>query len=390
MLRRLLGLLSLFRMTLLHPVPVALLSLWLWLPGCRQSSPLPPAAQAASATIPPELLKFDFGAIPHGETRMHEFAVPLPGPEWIPLAFRAQCSCAVATFSIANRSGTRRKVEGPTTAQHTVQSGETLYLQLAIETSRKEAVDLAKTPSRGAVVLGEARAENRRQEVGVEFTYGIVTPVRVLPLPHVDCGELPRSRTFSQTLGLAPRDPANRIRFSNVRTSRPEVSATLTEKDGQTLLEITYHAGPSTPGGTHAFTEAVLVATDLPSGYEVPIRVSGTVIPDIRVQPFDAIAFGQIDFVAPTEQFVNLHDYDTKRDPGFTITSVVDQNGVECTKHFAARLEAIPGDDRGTRLVLRYLGGLTGRVFRGSITVAKKNHDGPATVVAFHGFNKSS
>lgn len=374
----------------IRTLPVALLCLVPWFAGCKQTPGPGTAAGSRPAEQAPEILKWDFGEIPHGETRVHEFAITTPAEGWVPIAFQAQCSCAVATFTIAAKDGTRRAIEGPPRPEHTVQAGETLFLKLAIETVRKEAVDLPTTTGHGKILLGEARPENRRRELPVEFRYGIVTPVRVLPKPHVDCGELPRSRTFAQTLELAPRDPARKVRFSNVRTSRPEVTAKLAEKDGKTLLEVCYSPGPETPQGIHSFTEAVLVATDLPGDYDVPVRVSGTLIPDIRVQPFDAIAFGQIDFSAPTEQFVNVHDYDQKRDPGFTITSLVDGNGVDCSAHFAARLEAIPGDERGTRVVLRYLGGLSGRVFRGSLTLAKKNHDGPATVIAFHGFQKTS
>jgi hypothetical protein len=75
-------------------------------------------------------------------------------------------------------------------------------------------------------------------------------------------------------------------------------------------------------------------------------------------------------------QFVNLIDHDEKRDAGFVVTSLCDDRGVDSSQHFAARIEPISGDPRGSRLYLEYRGGLTGRVFHGTVTSRRRTRTG--------------
>jgi hypothetical protein len=89
-------------------------------------------------------------------------------------------------------------VEGRQGKEHAVHEGEGLRLVLTLDTKLKEAVDLPKVTSQGFAILAEARAEARRHEVPVEFTYSIRVPVLVLPKPHIDFGQLPRCAATSR------------------------------------------------------------------------------------------------------------------------------------------------------------------------------------------------
>ena len=62
----------------------------------------------------------------------------------------------------------------------------------------------------------------------------------------------------------------------------------------------------------------------------------------------------------------------------------------ERTARFKARIEPIKGDARGSRLILAYTGGLSGRVFHGAVIVKKKSEDGALIVIQYHGFHKGT
>ncbi|MFN9948809.1 MAG: hypothetical protein ACK56S_18395, partial [Planctomycetota bacterium] len=120
----------------------------------RSSAPTPPAAAPAGARAP-LALDHDFGIVPHGETRVHEFPLDLAviGDDYVPLRVHFDCACGRAELLLRGRDGTERFVDGAGTASSRPAAGESLGLRLALDTARKEPLDLKATASRGFIVL---------------------------------------------------------------------------------------------------------------------------------------------------------------------------------------------------------------------------------------------
>ena len=363
--------------------------LLLLLAGCGESQPEPPPAPSAPAG-PIDLpgVEHDFGTIPHGEIRTHTFDLSIPGGGvgFTPVGFTSGCSCGRAQYQIVQADGTLRQLAGLPFSEHTLREGERLQLVITIDTNLKEPADLATVTMHGVASIQDIPSRKPQLTMPVVFRFAIDAPIEVRPIPHIDFGELPQSRPYSQIMELHP-DGGKAVQFGPVATSDPRLTAKLREEDGVTLLDVRFEPGPDAIAGPVRM--AIQVGTDLNENYALSIAVSGALIPDITVQPYARIGFGHVDFAAPTEKFVTIQDHNLQREPTFVVTSITDPNGLPLDEHFDYRLEALPGRPRATKVVLRYLGKLEGRSFRGVLKLAKPD-GGNATRIDFVGFNSKS
>lgn len=359
--------------------------------GCDPSGG--PVGAAAALPAP---LEHDFGAILHGQISRHEFMIDLPGgiAGHVPLGFRTGCSCAGWHFLLQSPGEEPREVDHLPEAYKTAQAGDVMLLRLAIDTGRKEAVDLPRQTLRGSAILRPVDAApndaSAWREVPILFHYAIEARIDLFPVAHVDVGELPRSKWFEQTLELRPDPDGPPVTFGAPRASDPRVTAhlgTATETDAP-VLRVRVQPRPDDAFGP--LRAVVEIDTDLPDDYVLRVPVSGSVIEDIVVKPFAHLSFGRIDFTQPAERFVNLTDHDASRPAGFEVVSITNPAGDAMTESFEARCVPIDGDPRGTRLYLRYLGGLTSNSFRGTVRLTKPGGVRPTTDVTFVGFAQAN
>lgn len=358
------------------------LALLVGLAGCEPAAPAP---------WQPKPTFHDFGPIPHGQVASVRLPIDFPrdrGP-MVPLAFRGNCSCAEWAFVAVDKNGKERRSLGRADVEHAVLPEETLYLELSLDTRRKEAASQAPVTSSGEVLLVDLHEKLGRVAIPVSFTYGIDVPVVVWPFAHVDFGALPMSRRFSVTLELRPRsegEGAGRaIRFGPAKVEDPRVSAELRQEGDLTLLDV--RVVPDVGLGVGSLRATVVVATDLPDGYAVPIPVTGQFVSDVEVRPMERISFGRLDLAEPQVGTVLLHDYDLSRPPAFVVLGIRSVTGKGLAAHFDAELEPIEGDERGARLVLRYKGTYRdSRAFRGFVDVGKAGVPGSVASVEFVGF----
>lgn len=351
--------------------------------GGQEQPATPPAARPA-----PDLpgVEFDFGAIPHGEKRSHTFEIRIPGggKGYAPVGFSSGCSCGSAQFMVRQVDGTIRNLAGLPFSEHALQEGEELQLEVIIDSSLKEPADVAPVTMRGLASVQDVPSQQPRLTMPVVFHYSIDAPVAVLPRAHVDFGQLPHSGAYSQLLELRP-DGGAEVAFGPVETSDPRLQAHLRTDDGVTLIDLRFE--PAEHDSAGPVRASIRVQTDLPGDYALNVPVSGEIIPDIVVQPYARLGFGHFDFATPAETFVTIHDHDSKRDPEFVVRSITDPNGRSLAEHFECRLEALPGRPRSTRVVLRYLGTMEAKSFRGVLTLAKPD-GGPNTDIEFVGFHR--
>ncbi len=346
--------------------------------GCGGEDPVAP--------IGPLVLRHDFGPIPHGQKPTHDFVLELPrslGP-LVPLNYLGDCTCSSHQLLIRDRNGGERVAPGYRLPQYAVGPEEQLVLRLTIDTSQKEAVDMEPITSRGSLVLQDPGGHRPPVRVAVLFTYGIDSPVRLVPASHMDFGSLPRGRKLTIPTELHS-DVERPIQFGPVHTTDERLAAVLSH-DGVTLLETTFTANPSDDPGT--FHAMVTVETDL-DGYRVQIPASGRVIPDITVEPMNKISLGRFDFSEPgAEHFVLITDHIRSREPGFAVHSLRDANGRDATQYFAVHVEPKDGDPHVAEVRVEYTGGLKPPQFRGELILGKDVEKGPfisIEVVAFHG-----
>jgi hypothetical protein len=357
--------------------------------GTATAAPAAAATDADPAAAASGVVVHDFGAIPHGQARTHDFELRIPGggAGYVPVGFRSGCSCAGHRFVIRDRDGDEREVGHLPRPYRTLQEGDTLILRLTIDTSRKEVVDVPRVTMEGQVLVQPADDDQRLVELDVVFHYAINARIEPVPVAHLHFGALPRSGSYRQTIQLR-RDPEFAdVELGPVSADDPRIEAKLTQEPGLALLDVAF--APRATDSLGPVRTAVQVATSLPDGYQLVIPVSGELIDDIVVEPYNHVSFGRIDLAQPDERFVNVTDHDQRRSAAFAVAAIADAHGRSLSDHFEVRLEPVVGAPRTTRVYLRYRGSLQGAGFRGTLELCKPGGAEPRTAITFVGFNRN-
>jgi hypothetical protein len=166
-----------------------------------------------------------------------------------------------------------------------------------------------------------------------------------------------------------------------VRTSDPRLHADLREDEGVMLLDVKF--APQPTDAEQTVVAAVSVASDLP-GYTLTIPVTGQITDAIAIEPSNHLGFDYIDFDNPAERFVFVTDHDPARPAEFALLDVQDPNGASLAQHFAVALAPVDGLPRTTRVVVRYLGGLSGNSWRGLVRLCKPGTTVPVASFTFN------
>lgn len=344
------------------------------------------ACDAPAPPWEPKASFHDFGTVSHGQVATVRIPIDFPrerGP-MVPLAFRGNCSCAAWVFVAVDQNGDERHSLGRADIEHAVLPDQKLFLELSLDTRRKEAVTQAPITSSGEVLLVDLNEKIGRVAIPVSFTYGIDVPVTLAPFAHIDFGALPMSQRFSVTLDLRGK-AGTQIRFGPVAVDDPRVTAELRFEGEATRLDV--RVVPDRGLGYGAIRTAITVGTDLPDGYTVPIPVTGQIVDDVEVQPMERISFGRLDLGKESVGEVVLYDHDRSRAAAFVVLGIRGVVGKDLANHLDAELQPIEGDERGARLLLRYKGTFQGgRTFRGFVDIGKVGVAGSVASIEFVGF----
>ncbi|MBL9078555.1 MAG: hypothetical protein JNL08_13680 [Planctomycetes bacterium] len=348
-----------------------------------------PAGPAEPPPQGPQPLAHEFGVIPHGESRSHDFVLDLGalGGEWIPLHVQLDCSCGHATLVLRDTAGHERPVDGRPASENAPQPGETLVARVTIDTGIREAADMELATSRGFVILQSPTDPTGAARVRwpLLLRFGIDAPVRLHPFAAMDLGRVPTCRPGELLTDLQGDEHHRGVRFLAATTDHPDAHATLEPRDGGVTLRV--RCEPRELGNQRAL---VRVTTDLASGYTVVVPVTWKVVPDLEAAPMAKVSFRADLTREQTEaeasgQFVVLTDHDSSRPAEFVVDRIVDEAGRDATGSFACRFDPVPGQPRQHRLLVRYLSGQPDG-FRGRIEVAKpadRTRRLPIDLVAF-------
>src|SRR5262245_33331620 len=334
--------------------------------ACSDSGPSPgPQGPAAMRTSDLPGLEHDFGIIPHGEKREHEFELDLRklGEPYVPLRVHFNCSCGLAEMRLRHRNGTERIVDGNPSPDHAASPDETLIVRLVIDTNGLEAVDLPKTPSPGFIVLQPTcdLTGNLRVNWPINVHFGIDAPVVLRPFAAFDFGKVPVSGTGELITELRGDAAHPRMKFGPIAIAYPRVesgldesgrlSVTIEPADGGVVLRARCEPGEL---GNHR--AIVAIGTDLASGYRVHLAATWKTVPDLEATPVSKISFladlkRAQDEAEATGQFVLVTDHDQRRPPEFAVHQIVAADGRDLTKSFEIKLTPIPGQERQHRLL---------------------------------------
>lgn len=344
--------------------------------GCERAAATPWQARS---------LFHDFGMIPHGRAKTVRIRIDFPqdrGP-MLPLGFRGSCSCAATRFIAVGKDGRERVSLGRASSEHAVLPGEDLFLELSLDTKRKEALEQKPLTNSGEVLLTDLAEKYGRVAIPISFTFGIEAPIALSPFAHIDFGALPLSRRFSVTLDLRPK-VGQRVHFAEPKVTDSRVRAVLRSEGEATLLDV--RVVPDRGLGVGSLHTVIEVPTDLPDGYTLPIPVSGQIVDDIEVKPMERVSFGRLDLAQPQEGSVIVRDHDLARPAEFVVLGIRGLVGKDLGSHFATELQPIAGDERSVRLVIRYLGTFRERTFRGFVDLGKRGGTGSVASIEFVGF----
>jgi len=369
------------------PVVVTLLmALLASLPACGGRSGNRPE-ETADVPDPavPNVIRHDFGVLPHGTVGVADLVVPCdPAEHLVPSAYGGDCTCAKGELIIRDADGNERVTTGRVEPRFAVREGETLILRLSVDTGRKEARDQPIAESRGQFHLQPLAASDAVQRpVAVRFTFGIDSPVRLLPTAVVNFGELALSHDLRLTTRIRPDDPD--MTFSAPTCPEPRITCGMRRDGADTLVDVTFESDRKTLG---AFQSVITVPTSDPD-YTLEIPVTGTVVPDLTAVPGQVLSMGNLDFVdGGAERFLTVADRSPHRVPDFRVESFVDQDGEDPAPGFTAEIRPLPGDPRRAHLVVTCGGGYPKQEFRGVARVASGTGENRATiditVLAFH------
>ncbi|HZN39847.1 MAG TPA: hypothetical protein VFD82_13640 [Planctomycetota bacterium] len=337
-------------------------------------------------------LEYDFGIIPHGEKREHEFELDLRrlGEPIVPLRVHLDCSCGLADMRLRHRDGRERIVDGNPSPDHAASPDETLIVRVVIDTNGKDAVDLPKTPSRGFIVLQPTcdLTGNLRVNWPIKLLFGIDAPVVLRPFAAFDFGKVPESGTGELITELRGDEAHPGMKFGPVASTDPRITVAIEPAADGVVLRARCEPGPL---GNH---RAIVAIATTASGYRVHLTATWKTVPDLEATPMSKISF-RADLkraqnpAEATGQFVLVTDHDQRRKPEFAVHEIVSTDGRDLTKSFEVKLTPIPGQERQHRLLVRYVGGLTEAV-RGAVVLTKDGAQGPFLQVDLVVFPKNS
>lgn len=354
----------------------------------------PSAVQPAGpGPIVLEAVEHDFGIIPHGEAREHEFVFDLDqlGQPYVPLRVQLDCSCGRADMHMRGGDGSERTVDGSPSPDNLPRAGERLVVRVVIDTLTKEPVDLPKTVSRGHLLLQSSTDQDGTQRVRwpILLRFGIDAPVAVHPFAELDFGRVPISQTGEIVTTLQGDEHHPNVTFGPVATTSKDLEATLEPIDNQGMQHVLLRTR-CRPRELGSFRGIVGVATDLASGYRVNIGAVWKVVPDLEASPGNKLSF-RADLSRaqrPDEiagQFVIVSDHDTRRSPEFAVHAIVGDDDRDAASSFAVTLVPIPGQPRQHRMFVRYLGGRP-QGFRGRVELSKGGAEGPFLTIELVAF----
>lgn len=348
----------------------------------KAPNPTPPkAAQDPAAGKPPLLLEHDFGVIPHGERRVHEWPLDLsklPEPS-VPLRVHISCSCGHADMRLRKADGTERYVDISGLPRNLPQDGETLFLHVEIDTTDREALDIPHTKSDGYVVLQPLTDDTGSNRFQWPFSvrFGVDSPVVLTPFAAIDFANVAQSQTPELVTGLAGDERHSGVTFGAVTSTDAAIVANLETKDGAQVLRVRCRPGEF---GNHR--AALSIATNLP-GYTLRVPVTWKVVPDLQATPMRKVSVSAP--LAATQtleeanhrgQFVLVMDHDVRRSAEFAVHRIVGDDGRDLAPHFRVQFQPIPEQPRQHRLLVCYQGGLTTGI-RGEIVLTKAGDAGP-------------
>ncbi|MCR9244140.1 MAG: hypothetical protein NXI31_03855 [bacterium] len=342
----------------------------------------------------PKAVQHDFGVIPHGEARTHDYVIDtaqLTGGPFVPLRAQLDCACGRATLHLRDADGNERAVDGSPLAHNAPQAGEQLIARVVIDTRTKDPEDLPVATSRGYIVLQPVDDLTGYRRVNWPFhvRFGIDCPVVVKPFAAIDFASVPQCESPELPLRLRGDDNHPDTEFRNVASNNPEIEARLAPSDtpGETRLFV--RCRPGAPGNARAI---LAIETNMPNGYRVHIGVTWKVVPDLVATPMDKLSF-RAHLERPqtaqesSSQYLLVADHDRRRNAEFAVHEVVDAAGRDGSEHFEIRFEPVPGRPRYRRVLARYLGGLQAG-FRGTLRLTADGSDGPFLDLALVMFPK--
>ena len=347
--------------------------------------------QAGTKQMAPLILDHDFGTVPHGETRTHEFELDLSklGEPHVPIRVHLECSCGKASIRMRKSDGSERGIDGSGYSRNLPQEDEKVILRITLDTRKKEAVDLAKTLSRGYVLLQpiDDRTGMARQRWAFVVRFGIDAPVVLSPFAAFDFGAVAESMKGHRMTTLRGDEAHPDLEFLSVSTTDASIEALLEKDADHTVIRATCTPGPR---GNHR--ALVMVDTNIPD-YTVAMDVVWKVVPDLEASPIDKITITtaldrEQDGSVLAQQSVLITDHNRLRNPEFVLRNIVSNDGRDVTSLFEVQLSPVPNKERQQRLQVRYLGGLieegtdparSQSIFRGKIVLAKANEQSSLT-----------
>lgn len=349
-------------------------------PG-RQGPPQPPAVE------------FDFGVIPHGESRQHDYVLDtkLLGADYVPLRAQLDCSCGRAQIVLRDKQGNERLVDGSPASVNAPTADETLIARVFLDTVTKDAVDLPRTTSRGSILLQPLhdRDGSLRVQWPLLLHFGIESPVELHPFAALDFERVPQSQRPEITTNLRGDATHRDLQFGAVTCTDPALTVTLEPSGDHFVLRTRCQ-----PGEVGNHQAVISIATNLESGYQVNLGVQWKVVPDLEARPMAKLSFlcnlqreQRKDEIA--SQFLLVADHDPQRGGEFSLHELVDDQGRDARSSFEVTFVPIAGPDQQHRMFVRYLGGQA-QGFRGKLVLSKGGSAGPflsIELVVFAGKN---
>ncbi len=355
-------------------------------PGTAAKSPLRTPWLAVSEMV------HDFGEIPHGQSRTHQFTIDNRGPQRVRLTgIRNQCTCAITKVRLL-RDGQPidrpvynppRQVDGGF-LMATLEPGERLAFEVKVDTRLRPPRDHKEQ------ALSQLHFEPA-EEAGVltlAYRFTIRSRVRIISdlapsmNPTIDLGDFSKDQEVYSVLELAPlKEP-----FHLLSVTGDGDGVVLEKREPKNKGGYRYGIRVAPRGKAGPFDRLLGFKTDIDHGYLLQIQLVGNALPNLQVTPHGRLDFGRFDWRQPTERFVTIVYRRPRFDPKLAVDSVDvhTRDGRDVSSLFEATIDG--GGARRWTLSLKYKGGLKGKGFEGSVRFRSADPEQHVVVVPFTGY----
>ena len=345
----------------------------LW--SCRAFGLAIALALGACGSKPVAVDALDFGAVSWGQRVSKDVIVGvdrLEGPVHV-LDFRSDCSCITAELFARSGGGALRPLADVPFAQRRLADGEVPLLRVWIDSSDKLVADEAVAMHEAALLLSVGDGDAVRDvEMPVSLRFGIESPLRLLPSPQFEFGDVRKGGERALRIRLVAKDSAKALAFGEPMSDEPRIRCALEHGGDAAELVATLSVGQGDGAGLIAGRIEVPMGTDAPS---LRVPFTARVVAGLEASVSN-VSFGVFDAASERpERGFTVIDHDSDAAPDLRVLRFADTTGADVADRMDVTITVDAARPREAKVKVAWKGDAGRGPLRGDLVLSKKGQD---------------